>query len=171
MSNAGDYYDVLARMGDPIKKFSDTVESVLKTNPSVVKPNYPKIWQRAKDTTAALTALRRSDSDTYRIKNFKSWLPMYDGWPADYEPKIVKAELKTELRRKIEVIDFQETINQNKDKVPDIEDRLKVVNARYLATDQGGPHSKAIYAAEASMAGCECTKNFVPTDLKKKREV
>ncbi|KAH8692177.1 hypothetical protein BGW36DRAFT_387143 [Talaromyces proteolyticus] len=171
MPGVGDYYDVLARMGDPIKKFSDTVDATIKKNPGDVKSNYPKVWQRAKDTTAVLVALRRMDSDDYRARNFETWLTGYDGWPSKTTPKIVKTNLQTALKRDIPVIDFQKTIEQNKGKVPDIEQRLRVVNERYLASAQGLPHSKAIIASEQSMVGCECKKSFIPTHLKKiKRE-
>lgn len=166
MPGVGDYYDVISKMGDPIKKFSDTVIAK-KSDPNFKLGNYPKIWQKAKDATAALVALRRMDSDVYRIQNFLKWLPEAEGWPSDYTPKIAKTNLDTALQRDIPVIDFQATIDQNKGQVPDIEDRLKAANAKYLASDKGAPHAKAIYGAEAAMLSCDCKKSFVPTDLKK----
>jgi hypothetical protein len=167
LPGVGDYYDVISKMGDPIKKFSDTVDAKSQSDPNFKKGNYPKIWQKAKDTTAVLVALRRMDSDAYRVKNFLQWLPAAEGWPSDFTPKIVKTKIDTALKRDIEVIDFQATIDQNKEQVPDIKDRLKAANDKYLASDKGAPHAKAIYAAEASMLSCECEKSFVPTDLKK----
>ncbi|CRG88880.1 hypothetical protein PISL3812_05915 [Talaromyces islandicus] len=167
MPNVGDYYAVLARMGDPIKKFSDTVDKVSKTDPDKLKSNYPKVWKRAKEVTAILTALRRVDSDKYRARNFRNSLPGYDGWPDDTTPEIVMKKLETELQRDIQAIDFQGTIKKNQKQVPDIEQRLKAVNAKFLASAQGLPHSKAIYASEQSIVGCECKKSFIQTNLKK----
>jgi hypothetical protein len=171
MPGVGDYYKVLSRMGDPIKKFSDVTMQQKATNPNFKLGNKMKIWQRANECIALVTALRRMDQDKYRIPYIRDNLPKADGWPEGVTPELEKTDLDTELKRSISVIDFLATISKYQDTIPDIEPRLKTVNGAFMTTAKGTSHNSAIVAAQEAMVSCECTKDFVSNTLKRQKRL
>lgn len=113
MPGVGDYYKVLSKMGDPIKKFSDVTIQEKATNPNFKLENRMKIWQRASECTALVTALRRMDQDKYRIPYIRDNRRQHAscstaavrGWESERDSeRFVEAQgksvLKTRLRRR-----------------------------------------------------------------------
>jgi hypothetical protein len=186
MPGEGDYYDVLAKMGRPVQKVSDTVMRIvadkkagnLKDKPDFKMTNALKNpWTFGQESAQYTAALRRKDMDTYRITHFKDWFDKNKppGFTGDFVFETM--EIDTASRNKVRAIDVIATIKKYRG-VPNIESLMYQAEEDFYKTVKKTPngdklinmeHWKALESARTATVGCSCQRGF-PLHLKKTKK-
>jgi hypothetical protein len=164
MPGAGDYYKVLERMGDPIRRLEEALGTETHT------PQQKKILELGKRSAFLVSIYRLKDFDEYRPSNFKNYFAKIG--VKDFIPEF-KDVTTGRTNEVVKIIDWPATKEKYKDEL----DKEKFNDAQeyHMRAQRNGnlinvEHDKALKAANRALERCGCG-DLIQTPLRKKRSV